>query len=217
MRHMTARMAIPSERAKKLHDLSPKADFLKRKGGERGVDVVRTKAVKSNSSAASASEIDVDKPLTEKQKQFVQSWAKGNSVGRASLEAGFADDGIGYRLVRQPNILALKAQYEAKYEEESQMSRKKVMDGFMEAIEMAKLMAEPASMISGWREIGKMCGYFAPVEHKVKVDVTGNIILDRMNSMTDAELLKVISQGAQNASASALSYVQESPDGEDGE
>lgn len=217
MRHMTARMAIPSERAKQMHDLSPKADFSRRKGGERGVSVVRTKAAKSNSSAASASEIDVDKPLTDKQKAFVQSWAKGNSVGRASLEAGFSDDGIGYRLVRQPNILALKAQYEAKYEEESQMSRKKILGMHMEAFEMAKLMAEPATMVSAARELGKLCGYYQPVEHRVKVDITGNIILDRMNSMSDAELLKVISQGAQNASASALSYVQELPDAEGGD
>jgi hypothetical protein len=39
-----------------------------------------------------------------------------------------------------------------------------------------------------------LCGYYAPVEHRVKVDVTGNIILDRMNSMSDAELLEVISK-----------------------
>ena len=95
-----------------------------------------------------------------------------------------------------PNVLALKAKYEAKYEAENQMTRKRVMDGFLEAIDMAKLMAEPASMISGWREIGKLCGYFAPVETRVKVDVSGNIVLDRLNSMSDAELLEVISKSA---------------------
>ena len=80
---------------------------------------------------------------------------------------------------------------------------------------MAKLMSEPASMISGWREIAKMCGYMAPVEHRVKVDVSGNIVLDRMNSMSDAELLKVISNGAQgttNDGTPALNYVSELPD-----
>jgi hypothetical protein len=30
----------------------------------------------------------------------------------------------------------------------------------------------------------------------VKVDVTGNLVLDRMNSLSDAELLKIISGGA---------------------
>ena len=51
-------------------------------------------------------------------------------------------------------------------------------------------------MISGWREIGKICGYYAPVEVKMKMDVTGNIMLDKMNGMSDAELLKVITEQA---------------------
>ena len=44
------------------------------------------------------------------------------------------------------------------------MTRKKVMDMLLESYDMAKLMAEPASMVSAAREIEKMCGYYAPVE-----------------------------------------------------
>jgi hypothetical protein len=158
----------------------------------RGTDVVRAKGKLTNS-AAQAAEIDVNKPLTDLQKAFVKFWAEGESISSACTKAGYADQGLAYRMARMPNILALKAKYEAKYEEAAQMTRKKVMDMHLEAFDMAKLMAEPATMVSAAREIGKMCGYYAPVEHRVKVDVTGNIILDKMNSMTDAELLKVIS------------------------
>ena len=51
-------------------------------------------------------------------------------------------------------------------------------------------------MVAAAREVGKMCGYYAPVEHKMKVDVTGNIVVDKLNSMSDAELLKLITGGA---------------------
>jgi phage terminase small subunit len=166
---------------------------IKRHGGERGVATARAKG-KSTSSAASASLIDPNKPLTDKQKEFVKFWAEGESITSACVKSGYSDHKLAYRLARMPNVLALKATYEAKYQEAGQMTRQKVMDGMLESIEMAKLMSEPASMISGWREIGKICGYYAPVEHRVKVDVTGNIILDRMNSMSDAELLEVISK-----------------------
>lgn len=169
----------------------------------RGVARAR-QALKSTSSAAGAAEISPDKPLTDKQKVFVDSWARGNSIGRASLDAGFADDGMGYRLVRMPNVLKLKAQYEAKYEAESQMSRKKVMDGLLEAIEMAKLMAEPATMISGWTAVAKMCGYMAPVEHKMKVDVTGSVTMQKLTAMSDAELLEMIERGPRNDSTQLL-------------
>jgi hypothetical protein len=99
-------------------------------------------------------------------------------------------------MVKMPNILKLRAEIAAKYEEAGQVTRKSVMDMHLEAYAMAKLMSEPATMVSAARELGKMAGYYAPVEHKVKVDVTGNLVLDRMNSLSDAELLKIISGGA---------------------
>jgi hypothetical protein len=141
--------------------------------------------------------IDPSKPLTEKQKLFVKHWAEGDSISSAALRAGYSSHSAGmcYRLAKMPNILALKSRYELEWEEVNQMTRKRVMDGMLESIEMAKLMAEPATMIQGWKTIGQLCGYFAPMQHQVKVDVTGNIVLDKLNAMSDAELLKVISQG----------------------
>ena len=196
---MTARQVDPSSRAKKRHDLSPTPIVRKRKkrGAAASNDNIAKQRItgKSSSSAASASKISVDKPLTEKQRQFVEHWAKGDTLQNATLRAGFADDGLGYRLARQPNILALKAKLSAQYEEAAQMTRQKVMDMLIESYDMAKLMAEPSTMVAAAREVGKMCGYYAPVEHKMKVDVTGNIVVDRLNSMSDAELLKLITSG----------------------
>jgi phage terminase small subunit len=201
---MTARQVNPSPRAKKMRDLTPTPDTrARRKRGARlAGDLPAARTGLNNSSAASASEIDPDKPLTDKMKAFVQHWAKGDSIPSATLRAGYSDDGLGYRLARQPNILALYHAEKAKYEEAGQMTREKVMEGLIEAVEMAKLMSEPASMIAGWREVGKMCGYYAPVEHKMKVDVSGSIVVDRLNGMSDAELLKLITSGG----APALSH-----------
>ena len=178
---------------------------IKRHGGKRGPEEAR-KAKKSSNSAAGAAEIAVDKPLTDLQKAFVKAWAEGESITSACVKVGYSDHKFAYRLARMPNVLALKAEYAAKYEEAAQMTRKRVMDGLLEAIDMAKLMSEPATMISGWREVGKMCGYYAPVEQKIKIDVTGNVVMDRLNSLSDAELLNIITQGAANASTPALDY-----------
>lgn len=168
---------------------------LKPHGGERGLDVARAKG-KDTSSAAGAAEVDVNKPLTDMQKLFVQHWAKGDSITSATLRAGYADDGVGYRLVRQPNILAYKATFERKYEAAAQMTRQKVMDMLLEGYEMAKLMSEPTAMIAAAREVGKMCGYYAPVEVKMKVDHAGNVILNNLSTMSDAQLLEVMAKGA---------------------
>ena len=146
----------------------------------------------------------LDKPLTTQQKAFVKSLAEGDTIANSALRAGYSHHVQGYELIKIPAVAHALKIAQAKYEEAAQMTRKKVMDMHLEAFEMAKLMAEPATMVSAAREVGKMCGYYAPVEHKIKVDITGNIILDRMNSMRDAELLKVISQGAANASPQLL-------------
>ena len=72
------------------------------------------------------------------------------------------------------------------------MTRKRVMEGLLEGVEMAKLMAEPSAMIAGWREIGKMCGYYEPVTKRIDLNVTGNVTMQRLERLSDAELLKLI-------------------------
>lgn len=182
----------------KREDTTPKKASSKG-GGDKGVHAARSRGLDTGT-IANCELIDPDKPLTEKQKLFVKFWAQGDSIPGASRRAGYADGAqMAYRMVHMPNILKLHNEYAAAYEEASQMDRKQVMEGLKEAIDMAKLMADPTAMIQGWKTIGQMCGYFAPVEHKVKVDVTGNVILSRMNSMSDAELLKLISAGSQTA------------------
>ena len=198
---MTKRADTPSSNAimAKRADTTPKAARKTRGNNNgRGADVARARGTDtSNLSAAEMAEvISPDKPLTEKQRLFVQFWAEGDSIQSSSRRAGYNDGAaIAYRMVKMPNILALKAELSAKYEEASSMTRQKVMDGLMEAVDMAKLMSEPATMVSGWKTIGQMCGYFAPVEHRMKVDVTGNIVLDKLNGLSDAELLKIITGG----------------------
>lgn len=144
------------------------------------------------SSAAAAALVDPDKPLTSNQLLFAQAWAAGESIASATLRAGYADDGLGYRMARMPNIRRVYEAEKRKYEEACQMTRKRVMDMHLEAFEMAKLMAEPASMVSAAREIGRMCGYYEPIKHTVDVNVKGEVTVRTLNNMSDAELLKFL-------------------------
>lgn len=143
-----------------------------------------------------AESVDPDKPLTSQQLAFAQAWASGESVSSAALRAGYSQDSIGYRLIRMPNVRRAYDAEKRKYEEACQMTRKKVMDMHLEAFEMAKLMAEPASMVSAAREIGRMCGYYEPVKHTVDVNVKGEVAVRQLNAMSDSDLLKLITGGA---------------------
>lgn len=201
---MTARANTPQSNAimAKRADRAPKKKRTVRGANNgRGVEVARSRGL-NTANYAEAELVSPDKPLTDKQKAFVKLWAEGESIMTASVRAGFSDGGtVAYRLVRMPNVLKLRDEYAAKYREEAQMDRKRVMDGILEAIEMARLMSEPMTMIAGWREVGKLCNFYAPIEHRVKVDVSGNIVHQRLNSMSDADLLKAISEGGTDVRA----------------
>jgi hypothetical protein len=109
-------------------------------------------------------------------------------------------------MIHQPNVLALRHKYADAFEAANEMTRKQVMDGLKESIDMARLMSEPATMIAGWKTIAQMCGYMAPVETKLKIDVTGNVTMTKLTAMTDAELLELIEKGR---NASALPFVEQ--------
>lgn len=202
--------------------LPPNPDGLNRKGSGRGLKKV-TRAVsevKKPTRAAAADHasvrgkyvdvsalprheiaeaVDPDKPLTEKAKLFVKFWAQGESISSAAARAGYGDGATyAYRLVHYPQVKALYAAEKRAYEEAAQMTRKKVMDGLLEGIEMAKLAGEPASVITGWKTIGQMCGYFEPVKRTVDINISGNVTMQQMSKLSDAELLRVIQQGVQH-------------------
>ena len=208
-------MATTSKTPKTPKTKPPRATRTRAKDQDTGRKAaVRAKYAETTTMAAAAM-VPVDKPLTTQQRLFVQHWAKGETIPNAMARAGYNDQpSYGYRMAKMPNILALYDEEKAKYEEAAQMTRQRVMDGLLEAVEMAKLMAEPATMVSGWREIGKMCGYFEPKKVDINVNVTGNVIHQRLNQLSDAELLKIIQEQGAEPLLDAPEYPLEGDDDE---
>lgn len=132
--------------------------------------------------------------LTESHRVFIKAMAAGENLTGASKKAGFTVQNA-YHLMKQEHIVNAIRTEQNKYERVVNMTRKRVMDGFLEAIEMARLQASPADMIGGWREIAKMCGYYEP--KKVQIDVVhqGVVQLKALAQLSDGDLLKMIEEG----------------------
>lgn len=163
----------------------------------------------NTANAAGAALVDVNKPLTDMQRAFVKLWASGETILSASVKAGYADGGtFCYRMARMPNVMALYNAEKLAFEQANDMNRKKVMDGLMDGIEMAKMLGEPASVIAGWREIGKMCGYYEPIKVRHEVSIEGKIVHERLNSMSDDELLELIERRAREAQGSQVPLLE---------
>lgn len=152
------------------------------------------------SSYAGVAEANPNRPLTTKMKDFVKYWAQGESILSASVRAGYTDGGTyAYRLAKDPAILKIYHAEKEAYAQAVGMTRQRVMEGLLEAVEMAKIQADPTAMIAGWREVGKMCGYYEPVKKQIDVNIAGNVVMERLNRLSDSELLKLIEQQTTNA------------------
>jgi phage terminase small subunit len=177
--------AAPAPRAKRGKNATPEG---------RAARVAALRARSPDTSAAGAVALaNPERPLTAKQKAFVTEWARGETVLSAAVRAGYNDAGsLAYKMARDPAILKLYHAEKALYEAAAQMTRQKVMDGLLEGVALAKLVSEPASVIAGWREIGKMCGYYEPVKRQIDINLSADVTVRRLEALSDTELLKLV-------------------------
>lgn len=130
---------------------------------------------------------------TQRQRDFVHALVHMNKTQEnAAKHAGYKDpQPTSCKLLRLPHVRALIAKEREEFAIANRMTKKKVMDGFLDAIEMAKIKADPIAMVSGWREIARMCGYFEPTRHQIQVSVAGKIVVEKLQTLSDSELLRL--------------------------
>jgi hypothetical protein len=134
--------------------------------------------------------------LTEMQRKFAMAYASGKSPTESAKLAGFRTPSVqGKQLLRKPHIRAAIEKMYCKNEAQADMSRQRVVDGILEAIDLARLAGDPNAMITGWRELGRMCGYYEPEQKKIEINVTGLGAVSQLENMSDAELMKLVIEG----------------------
>lgn len=129
--------------------------------------------------------------LTEKQDKFVSAILEGKDRAVAASLAGY---GANHAYNAEKTVAVQEALRAARDELSSaaQISRADVIDGIMEAINLARLAADPASMIKGWTEVGKMLGHYAPEVKRLEITDNQKRLASKFEAMTDEDLLKII-------------------------
>lgn len=140
-----------------------------------------------------AAEISARKPLTERQAKFVELVARhGMQPVAALVSMGVKSPKINAaHMARSLNVQRAIQREQELAEKAGLMTKKKVLDGFLEAIDMARTLADPVAMTGGWREIAKMCGYYEPTKHKLEVSVNGQVVIQKLQQLDDEQLLKL--------------------------
>lgn len=132
------------------------------------------------------------KPLSEKQEKYVNAVMEGASKNQASVLVGNAHH---TSMERQKEVKQALVEAKTELQNITTIRRVDVIDGIMEAITMARTMAEPATMISGWKEIAKLCGLAEPETRRVILSTDALLLQDQLAVMSTAELLELASKG----------------------
>ena len=145
--------------------------------------------------------------LTPKQKLFCEMYVGPgrHCAALAARLAGYApgcSHVTGCQLLKQPKIAATVRGLEAVLAREMGVSRQGVIAQLVGAAELAKDLKEPAAMISAYRNVAQICGYYR--QEVVKpVKLTGYQGAAQANYalMTDAQLLALITNAGGGAAA----------------
>ena len=130
--------------------------------------------------------------LTEQQEEYVEGVLDGKAKSYAALDAGYSHGSQSHRLDRNELVQTALAERREELSSATQITRAGVLNGILDAIEMARVMADPMAMLAGYRDISKMMGYNAPEVKKVEISDTSNTLARKIKSMSDEDLLNVI-------------------------
>lgn len=136
--------------------------------------------------------------MTPKQQRFVDEYCISRNAASAARRAGYSERSafsIGHENLNKPEIAAAIQAREAATAAELEITRATVVSELQGVIELARQQANPMAQIAGWKEIAKLCGFYAPERRTVEVSAPGRALSSKFAAMSDEELL-AIAEGA---------------------
>lgn len=137
--------------------------------------------------------------LTPKQAAFVDKYIELRNATQAAIAAGYSPRcarEIASENLSKPAVRGAIEARQADARAQAGVDRQRVLDALLEAVEVARLQADPMAMIAGWREIAKICGFYAPTRAEVRLSAAGQAVRGRIEALSDEELLAMAESGA---------------------
>lgn len=134
--------------------------------------------------------------LTAKQARFIDEYLVDANGTQAAIRAGYGAAGARVAAHRLLTNVAISSAIEARQKADATrlwIDRENVLAGLLEAVAMAREQRNPAGMIAGLREIGKLMGFYA--SQPARMEVVDMVTMPRFETMSDEHLLALIEQG----------------------
>ena len=110
---------------------------------------------------------------------------------QAAKRAGIHETQVS-RYKRDPWIAAQMQELTIGRINKARVTREKVEDIVLEAIDIARIKAEPGDMIRGASELSRMNGYYAPEQKQISLE--GHIEIQQLEAMSDTQLLEILDE-----------------------
>lgn len=139
---------------------------------------------------------------TAKQSRFIDEYMVDMNGAAAAQRAGYSKKtsrAIACELLTKPDIQAVLRARGAALARELEVTRAGVVRGLLDAFEMARADRQPGVMVSAAREIGKMLGLYAVETKRIELTAGQDAAQARFEKLSDAQLLALISAGAEVA------------------
>ena len=135
--------------------------------------------------------------LTEEQKKFLYFLdVVGVSVNRACELSGLSHY-LATKMLEDPDVAHQRKVQKDLARHKLGFTREDITEGIHDAVQQAKLLADPMAQIRGWVEIARINGLDAP--KKVEVEVTHisdpNAPTEQLRRLSTTELAKLVDDG----------------------
>ena len=149
-------------------------------GGSRDVDGVQLAQDKSSQLTPSL--------LTAEEEEYAFNVAVVGLAPKRAAELA----GLDYRKAHQPHVKEAVARYERESLGRLRVTKEDSARGILDAIDRAKIIAEPSTEIAGWREINAMYGHNAPQKVDIRLDATIDVLAKQVKNVPTSELVKLL-------------------------
>lgn len=145
--------------------------------------------------------------IEDQHKLFADMLSEGKSKSEAARIAGYNPSNVDV-VMRQEEVQQYLQEARKEIEDISTIRRVDVMNLFLEAIEMARIQADPSQMINGADKVAKMMGYYAPETLKLEVEQNSKSLQNKFRQLSDAELYEIAAGKAKVVEGEVLSSTQ---------
>lgn len=136
-----------------------------------------------------------EQTLTAKQLRWVDEILIDGNATAAAVRAGYSERSarsIAHENMSKPDIQAVLAERRRVVAGRLQITREGVLKGLLDAVELARSQSNPAGMIAGLVQIGKLQGYYAPETRRVELMADPETFTRHLERLSDQELMAIV-------------------------